>query len=119
VIEITAEDVLYRRINRSQINDDGTVNSGAFNLWPGEDALSVDLGRLTTPERSLDQSGRSDLGVAVLPASIVFRLGLAVDHDPLPGNGAHCLITGHLSKTVRRQLAAAATVVIPPSSSSH
>jgi hypothetical protein len=52
--EIADDDQLYRRLAPAHVNPDGTVNSAAFRRGKAFDSsVSVDLARLTSPERTL------------------------------------------------------------------
>jgi hypothetical protein len=108
-------DDLYRRLVGFHINPDGTVNSAAFKLDGKPDgSISVDLARLTTPERCLAVGGKPELGVGALRAEVPLDLGFAVRHDPQPENEAHALIEGEDTKAKCRQLAEKARVIIAP-----
>jgi len=79
-------------------------------IW--EDGLSVDLERLTSPQKAIQDVTRYRL--YILPASIPLSLGLTCLHDPVEGNPAHALITGDMSKPIARKLARAAQRMIYP-----
>lgn len=112
-INITEDDELYRRISihPSHWKNATTVSSAAFRLKKGEDGISVDLARLTTPEKSV--LNREKYRLAVLKASVPMSEGLSCVHDPLEDgtNDAHSLIVGNINKGVSRTLARAATPV--------
>lgn len=60
-VMITDEDRLLRRvqfINPAFIKPDGRPASSSFSLKKDEDGLSVDLERLTTPEKSIGSRAR-------------------------------------------------------------
>jgi hypothetical protein len=119
--QVGIEDDLYRRIVPDNVIN-GELNAGAFSLRPGEDALSVDIARLTSAEECLARAGRPDVGLAVISASDVIALGLNVAHDPvvgdstsgIPDNYAHARITGENSRAVRSKLAKAAAILVMP-----
>jgi hypothetical protein len=119
--EIRLDDDLYRRIVPDNVTH-GELNAGAFSLRPGEDSLSVDIARLTSPEECLARAGRTDVGLAVIGVRDVFALGLTVEHDPVPddpdaeisANYAHARITGENSRSIRSKLAKAAVVLVMP-----
>jgi hypothetical protein len=112
---IAGHDRLYRRLVPQHLRPDGTVNSYAFMLRGQPDpTISVDLARLTTPEETAHRTGKPGAGVGALVAEVPLALGLAVRHDPLPGNAAHSLISGASTKAHCRQLAEAVTVLIRP-----
>jgi len=93
---ISPDDDLYRRIVPDNVTN-GELNAGAYSLRPGEETLSVDIARLTSPEECLARAGRTDLGLAVVIVSDVIALGLVVEHDP-----------------VRAKLARASVILIMP-----
>jgi hypothetical protein len=120
-IEITPEDELYRRIVPDNLTND-ELNAGAWSLRPGEDYLSVDIARLTTPQECIARARRDEIGLVAIPARIPLSLGLAVEHDPIPddlltgsaGNWAHAKIVGENSRPIRSRLAKASTVLVYP-----
>ncbi len=97
---IRDDDLLYRRFHPTSLRLDGTVDSSAFtkhNSGEPDPEISVDLARKTTPEKTLAAVPPrlvNVLGLAVLKAGDVRRLGFTVRHDPKPKNGAHSLIEG-------------------------
>lgn len=106
---IDAKDVLLRRVpflDPNYVKHDGTVSSFAFTLRKRngirENALSVDLERLTTCERSIKKA--SEFRLYSLSVSSVRELVLSVCHDPCPteepDNIAHTLISGTTGKPV-------------------
>lgn len=115
VVEIAADDELYRRLAPLHVNPDGTVNSAAFKLRGFPDPeLSVDLARLTTPEASLARAPKPGFALGRLHAGDARSLGLTVRYDPLHDNRAHTLILGQRreDKTTSRKLAQMTTVVL-------
>ncbi|HEX5164958.1 MAG TPA: hypothetical protein VFV93_06145 [Thermomicrobiales bacterium] len=119
--QVDIEDDLYRRIVPDNVTN-GELNAGAFSLRPGEDALSVDIARLTSVEECLARAGRPDVGLSVLSVGDVVALGLTVEHDPvvgdaasgIPANYAHARITGENSRAIRSKLAKAAVILVSP-----
>jgi hypothetical protein len=119
--QVGIEDNLYRRIVPDNVTN-GELNAGAFSLRSGEDALSVDIARLTSAEECLARAGRPDVGIAVLGVGDVVALGLIVEHDPvvgdsssgIPDNYAHARITGDNSRAIRGKLAKAAVILVMP-----
>lgn len=109
---IDGSDHLYRRLVPEAIENDGSVNSLAYRLRRGEDYLSVDLARLTTPEAVL--AVRPDFGLGVISAADVPKLDLSVQHSPTPANPAHAKIEGQITKAKSRQMARATSVLHPP-----
>ncbi|MBO1347137.1 MAG: hypothetical protein EBE86_006960 [Hormoscilla sp. GUM202] len=113
--EIVDNDQLYRRLVSFHVNPDGTVNSAAFKRRGKPDnSISVDLARLTTPQETLERSGKEGFGLGVLVAIEPRSQGFDVRHDPLPDNPAHSLIEGENNKRKCRLLAEATTVIVPP-----
>jgi hypothetical protein len=113
VTKILDEDALYRRLAESQINTaDGSVNSSAFkrdNEY--ENAISVDLARLTTPQESVDRAPRAGFRLGVIVTKAAKSIGFDVEPDALPDNPAHCLIKGENNKQRSRALARAMKVL--------
>jgi len=108
VQEIADADALYRRIHPSQVKE-GRPSSAAFN----NAELSVDLARLTTPERSL--MGYPLHGLASITAGDARFLKQTVIHDPLETNPAHALVKGHKTLRIAKSLALSAKwEVLPP-----
>ena len=108
VQEVADADDLYRRIHPSQVKD-GKLTSAAFK----DPQLSVDLARLTTPQRSL--SGHPSYGLASITALLARSLGQEVVHNPLEVNPAHALVIGNKNLGTARSLARSATwVLLPP-----
>lgn len=108
-IEITEEDQLLRRVmyvDPRHIKPDGTPSSFAFKLRNkhGEDGLSVDIERLIESyEKSV--ADRSKFRLFRLRVNTVTSLGLQCEHDPLPDNYAHALITGKFTSSIPGKLA--------------
>lgn len=104
--DIQDEDWLLRRVfftDPNYVKDDGTVTSLAFKPRGGESGLSVDIERLTTYEKSIQD--RSRFRLFHLQASVPRQIGLDVIHDRLPDNPAHALITGQITRPISRALA--------------
>ncbi len=109
IVAINADDRLLRRVqflDPNFIKDDGTPASSSFSLRRGEEGLSVDIDRLTTFKRAIQD--RSRFRLFALVAAYTSSLGLENVHDPLPNNNAHALIKGHITRGISRKLAAAA-----------
>lgn len=112
-LEVIADaDDLHRRLAPGWVTG-GVVNSAAFkrNGVP-DDEVSVDLARLTTPEKTLQD--RPDFGIGNIVAGAVRRCGFDAVHDPLEENPAHSLIRGNTSKAGCRLLAEQMVVIIAP-----
>jgi len=106
--EIADADDLYRRIHPSQVKD-GRPTSAAFK----DHHLSVDVARLTIPDRSL--SGYPSHGLASITAGHARSLGQDVFHDPRVTSPAHALVEGTKTPRIGRSLARSATwVLLPP-----
>src|SRR5690348_2209945 len=92
---IRDDDLLYRRFHPLSLRLDGSVDYSAFtkhNSGEPDPEISVDLARKTTPEKTLADVPRAlvnVLGLGVLKAGDVRRLGFTVCHDPKRRNRAH------------------------------
>lgn len=116
---INDEDRLLRRVqylNPNFIKPDGTPASSSFSLKKGEDGLSVDIERLTTYSKAIQD--RSRFRLFVLNAGFTRSLNLENVHDPLPDNLAHALIKGAISRGVSRKLAAMSVRINYPTAAS-
>lgn len=119
-VEISKDDNLLRRFlspnppNFIFIKDDGTICSTCFQLRKNEDALSVDLERLTTLEKSIKDKTKYRL--LKLNAGEVQKLKLLVEHDPNPkqepDNISHTLIKGNIDKKISKKLASLSKIII-------
>lgn len=110
---IEDEDFLHRRLHPFAVRRDGTVSSSAFEANGRPDnQISVDLARMTTPERTLRD--RPDFGIGQLVARDPRAIGFEVVHDPLAANDAHSLIRGENSKARCRQIAEKTIVLFLP-----
>jgi hypothetical protein len=119
-------DHLYRRLAPDTIRN-GRVNRGAYYFRGQPDpfrgqpdpSVSVDLARMTTPERTRQGARHPDqVGVGELPAHVPLGLGLTVRHAPIDGNNAHCLIEGVTTRAVCQTLADHTTIIIAPAAAS-
>ena len=114
-VAINDEDRLLRRViftDPRYVKPDGSVSSFAFTLRKDEDGLSVDIERLTTYEKAIQD--RTKYRLYALVAEVPRNLGLECIHDPVAGNHAHALITGKLTKSISRKLARAVEKVAYP-----
>ena len=112
---ILDEDRLLRRVqylDPNFIKPDGTPASSSFSLKRGEDGLSVDLERLTSYPKAIED--RSRFRLFALVSGFTTSLGLENVHDPLPDNRAHSLIKGEIKRGVSRKLAKAAVRIAYP-----
>src|SRR5690554_6886306 len=109
------EDWLLRRVqylHPTFIKPDGTPSSASFSLKKGEGGLSVDLERLTTYSKAIQD--RSRFRLFALTAKYTTSLGLENVYDPLDDNPAHSLIKGNISRGTSRQLAKASVRIAYP-----
>lgn len=109
------EDRLLRRVqylHPTFIKPDGTPTSASFSLKKDEDGLSVDLERLTTYAKAIQD--RSRFRLFAIKARLTKLLDLENVYDPMPDNPAHSLIKGKISKATSRQLAKAAVRIAYP-----
>jgi len=106
------DDILYRRLLRFHIKPTGQISSAAFKDKKGrpDSEVSVDLARLTTPERCL--FGLPGMRLGQIKASVPLDLGLSVEHRPVVENDAHCVIAGMHTIRTCRLLAEATTVLL-------
>ena len=116
-VQILPGDGLYRRFLSFCLKADHTLSSAVWKTKkkPEKDA-SVDLGRLTTPEDSLGRAPNPGFGLCSLPAKIPLSYDRVVQHTPVEGNWAHCLILGKLTKSECRDYSDGASILIPPPS---
>ncbi len=115
--EIQDSDLLYRRLAIiGHFTPDGKVSSNAFKLNGKPDpAISVDLGRLTTQEKSLNQAKNpSAIKIGAVKAGFPRSLHLEVAHDPQPENPSHSLIKGNKTRENCRLLAEQTEVLATP-----
>lgn len=112
---IGPDDRLLRRVqflDPNFIKDDGTPASSSFSLKSGEDGLSVDLERLTTYPRAIQD--RSRFRLFALCAEYTVSLGLENVHDPIEDNYAHTLMKGNITRGIARKLASNAVRINYP-----
>ena len=107
--DIKDEDELYRRIHPTHVIN-GKISSAAFKQR--EPDLSVDIARLTTPERALLNYPNHGL---VSLVTVFFRnLNLEVYHAPIPCNYAHAIVYGKITPSIAKMIAMAAKLVRRP-----
>jgi hypothetical protein len=118
------DDLLYRRFHPASLRLDGNIDYSAFTKHDSgepDPEISVDLARKTTPEKTLAAVPRrlvNVLGLGVLKAGDVRRLGFTVRHDPKQSNRAHSLIEGVKTEADCYLLAEITQVhTLPPSKS--
>jgi len=110
--EILNEDELYRRFPDVWLRDDGRISSAAFQNTSNTDDMSVDLARLTTPQKTA--AVYPGCGVASFLAELPRKLGQQVLHDPIPTNFAHSNVRGKKTESIRKKLANGSNVVLLP-----
>jgi hypothetical protein len=108
IIDILDEDELYRRIHPNWKKNNGRISSGAFKTKTPP--LSVDVAKLTTPEKSL--SNCSNYWLASIVTKLVRSLELDARHEPKLENYAHGIIEGNITPSKAKRLASNATTVI-------
>jgi hypothetical protein len=111
---IPDDDLLYRRVHRKLLSVLGGARAGAFTDHKG--GMSTDWSKYSTPEDTRHRlSGQppDEFAVAVLPVGEVRRLGLLVEHDPLPENRAHTNVIGDKDAEVRLKLTRICRIVLP------
>ncbi len=102
-IAINDEDTLYRRIFVGYIRKDGSISPKAFqtNNVP-DNAISVDLARLTTSSESSLRGRKPPYAVGCLEYRLPRSLGFLIRYRPTPNeeepdaeeNPAHCVLEG-------------------------
>jgi len=103
---IDNQDNLLRRVPLADpryIKPDQTLNSFAFKKKKSEDGLSVDVERLTTYARAILNEERFCL--CKISAESLRSLSLEAEHNPLPDNYAHALITGNITNGCAKRMA--------------
>jgi hypothetical protein len=116
-VQVSDADELYRRIYRDHIGSDRCILPVAFKVHGKPDnEISVDLARLTTPERTLAmaKNGGADHGLGSMVAGGPRSLGFDVVHAPLNANCAHSLIRGENSLERCARLAAMTCMIRHP-----
>jgi len=115
--KISDEDGLYRTIHPLWIKDKG-ITSAAFKQRPPLDSrlvgrhsldLSVDIARLTTPEKVL--LSHSGYGIGIITASFVLNLKLVIYHAPEPSNYAHAIVFGKITGSMAKLIARSAKLL--------
>jgi len=105
--EIEDEDELYRRIHPDWIKSCGKISSAAFKQKTPD--LSVNIARLTTPEKTLYGYPRHGLGS--LPAG-TFRIEkLEIYHVPVSCNYAHAIVYGKITDAMAKRVADSAKLI--------
>ncbi len=117
--KITEEDNLYRRFPLSDKpkysvfwkieNGQKIPSSAAFKTKRDEDGLSVDIEKLTTPEKSCGNT--EDYGLVSFSAEVPLEKGHSCIHDPKEDNKAHALILGDTNKIAKKLSKAAKRIL--------
>lgn len=81
IIKILDEDELYRRVPLFWIKENGNPSSAAFQNTTGTNDMSVDLGKLTTPENTA--SVKEGCAVASFFAGLARKNDQEVLHAPI------------------------------------
>jgi hypothetical protein len=96
-VQISDDDLLYRRFYYKSVRRDGSITPAAYTLprtTIPDPEISVDLARLTTPARTLAAAVQPLFGLGELKAGDVRKLGFTVRYQPTKENHAHCIIEG-------------------------
>jgi hypothetical protein len=112
---IAKDDQLWRRIPpRHWIDCPGEHCRPSSQTYEDDEdgSLSVDIGRLTTPEAIL--VGHDGYAVASFTAGLARECGLTVVGDPQPLDPAHALVMGNKSGSRRKALVRGSVWVVPP-----
>lgn len=95
---IRNEELLYLRVFPDADNIK-PLQGGGYRPRSGElrsdEALSVDLGSLCTPEQTRDRDSSLPFHVAEIPAGLARSEGCRIVRDPLENNPAHALLYGN------------------------
>jgi hypothetical protein len=112
VLEIYGNDELYRRIPQYWVKPNGSLSSASFQNTTGTDDMSVDLGRLTTPEKTA--SIKEGCCVASFYAMLARKNKQEVLHTPVVENYAHSSVRGKKTKKIRREFVNGSTIIFEP-----
>jgi hypothetical protein len=110
--EILDEDDLYRRFPNEYLDDYGNLSSAAFQNTTGTDDMSVDLARMTTPEKTAVDN--EIYGVAMINAGFARSNNQIVIHSPSIDNNAHSTVRGNKTRGIKKKLAESAHVILRP-----
>ena len=109
---ILDEDEIYRRILDDWIKEDGRPSSAAFQNTSNTNDMSVNLARLTSPEKTVSEY--PNCGVASFLAGFARELEQQVIHKPISDNLAHSTVRGKKNIRIRRKLVEGSTVILLP-----
>lgn len=115
--QVDDDDLLYRRFHYTALRRDGRISFDAYlrrkpTTMPDPE-ISVDLARLTTPEKTL-AAAPPGFGLGELRAGDARRLGFKVSYKPTQKNKAHCIIEGAETEADCDRLAEITRVHTPP-----
>ena len=109
-IDVDEQEDLWHRIHKSHIKIENGIVRPSSAAFKGND-VSVDIGRKTTPQKSIGDSA----ALAGFKASVPIQLGHRVVEDPIiPENPAHALILGKINKRKARLIRDNSEWVIKP-----
>lgn len=111
-VEILDKDELYRRIPPWHLKNDNSITSAAFHNTNHTDDMSVDLGKLTTPQKTV--SSLEGFSVAVFIAELARKENQEVFHSPEPDNYAHSTVRGRKTRGISRRLAKVSKIILSP-----
>lgn len=127
IVEISDDDLLYRRIPPTDFRLDGSIVYSTYTKSeqsePGQPKravpdpeISVDLASRTTKEWTVaaGHSRKVPFGLGELTAGEVRALGFTVRHQPTRENKAHCLIEGLKTETDCAMLRDITRIIIRP-----
>jgi hypothetical protein len=89
IVQISDDDLLYRRFYYKSLRRDGSLTPAAYTLprtTIPDPEISVDLVSLTTPARTLGSVDNSLFGLGELKVGDVRKLGFTVRHQPIEEN---------------------------------
>jgi len=97
---IAAEEPLYLRVfpRADLLVQDHAGYRPASGCFRSQEALSVDLASLSTPEETRDRDKSHPYHIAAFTAGVARAEGCRVTRDPLPENPAHALVYGDHQK---------------------
>jgi len=106
-------DDLHRRVPEIYFNEEtGKISTAAFQNTTGTDDMSVDLGRLTTPQKTALNDPK--FGVASFKAGFARKNDQKVFHDPIAENLAHSNVRGKKTSSFRKKLVAESILILRP-----
>jgi hypothetical protein len=98
--KVEDEHELYRRVHPDWIKSSGKISSAAFKQKTPD--LSVNIARLTTPEKTLYGYPRHGLGSLL---ATTFRIeNLEIYHVPVSCNHAHAIVYGKITGPMAKRI---------------